>query len=79
MKVKWIAILGTLLIFIGMGLVFGGSVWYTRIAVQHECNALTLLLSEPAPKPSNPTANPSRVFAYNFHQDIMEWARADGC
>ena len=67
------------LILAGIAAVIGGNIAYTRIQVAHECQALNLLLKEPAPKPANPTANPSRVFAYQFHQDIHLWAKADGC
>lgn len=74
----WLTMM-VILMTISIVLPIGVNIWYTRSIVHNECQALNLLKSEVAPKPTNPAANPSRVFAYNFHADIVLWANSDGC
>jgi hypothetical protein len=71
--------LGVVLIVLALALVFGGNVWYTRTAIQHECTALQDLTAKPVPYPANPKANPSRVATYNFYIALLNWEHQDGC
>lgn len=79
MTPKWMITLCSFLIVLGLALSIGGSIWYTRTTVQHECSALKDLTAKPVPYPANPTANPSRVATYNFYIALLDWERADGC
>lgn len=74
-----VIIFAVFLLLAGVALSVGGSIWYTRTDIQHECSALNLILSEPKPKPVNPQTSQSRNFSYNFYQDIVLWAKSDGC
>lgn len=79
MKAGFYIGLACLAMFLGFALVLFGNAWYTRTQVQHECQALRLLIAAPAPKPADPKGNPSRQFAYEFHQALTMWSREDGC
>lgn len=52
---------------------------YTDQQVQHECQALELLTTNPVPKPADPVANPSREITYQFYEALLFWEHADGC
>ena len=79
MKAKWLIALCSVLIVLGLGLVIGAGIWYTRSQIQHECTALKDLTAKPVTYPANPKANPSRVATYNFYIALLNWERADGC
>ena len=57
------------LMVIGFALVVGGNVWYTRITVEHECQALNLILAHKGTTPA----------AVTFYNAVHQWAREDGC
>jgi hypothetical protein len=69
----------SVLMIVGLALVIGANVWYTRSQVQHECQALKDLTAKPVTYPANPSANPSRVATYNFYIALLDWERSDGC
>lgn len=52
---------------------------YTDQQVQHECKALALLTHTPVPKPTDPSANPSRETTYEFYVALVYWEHQDHC
>ena len=79
MRVAWAWIAIIILIIGGLGSTIAGGIVYTRSQVQHECQALNILVAIPVPKPADPKANPSREQNYLFHQALVSWAKSDGC
>lgn len=51
---------------LGLALVIGGGIWYTRVQVQHECQALNFITH-------------SNIQNQQFLSSVKFWARADGC
>jgi len=43
------------------------------------CDTLTLLTSQPVPRPANPAANPSRMQTYTLYVDFVTLRRHFGC
>lgn len=55
-------------------------VTYSINVAQHDwCQALQLLTSHKIPKPSNPSANPSRENAYRYYQVFVTLKERLGC
>jgi hypothetical protein len=82
---------GAVLLFIGavvisLMLVIGAvmaAVWISQqsdaSANKQWCQALELLTATPQTAPSDPKANPSRVFAYDLYQDFRTIEIKFGC
>lgn len=67
MNRRWIKIaMPFVLIMLGLGLVIGGNIWYTRVQVQHECQALDFIIH-------------SQIQNQMFLNSVKFWANADGC
>ena len=43
------------------------------------CDTLTLLTSQPVPRPADPAANPSRMQTYTLYVDFVTLRRHLGC
>ena len=56
----------TALIVLGLALVIGASIWYTRTQVAHECQALNYIIH-------------SNIQNQQFLNSVKFWARSDGC
>lgn len=78
-SLKWWLTIAITLLIISISLPIGVAIWYTHSQVQHECSALDLLIAIPAPKPTDPAANPSRELNYRFHQALVQWHDENGC
>lgn len=54
-----------------------------RLQVDHSqakwCDTLNLLTSRPVPKPTNPSANPSREMSYQLYEDFLTLKHRFGC
>lgn len=61
----------------------GLSILYSAHAVNSSnrqwCDTLSLLTSQPVPKPANPAANPSRAQAYSIYTDFVTLKNHFGC
>jgi hypothetical protein len=85
-SVKWWVAAAAILIVMAIGIPISLTLAYAaqnRAQItesqQHACEALGLILAIPAPKPVNPTANPSRESNYKFHVAIAHWYDANNC
>lgn len=75
---RWVAVL-IVCIVIAIAVPIGYSTWITVTYARHSCQALEVLTQKPVPKPTDPSANPSREQGYELYLGLKYWEREDGC
>lgn len=53
--------------------------WYVGHVDSQWCDTLRLLTAHPVPRPVNPSANPSRVEAWQLFTDFLSLRKRLGC
>jgi hypothetical protein len=53
--------------------------WQVDVSQHHWCNALNILTEHPVSAPADPSANPSRVQAYELSQEFIKLKGEFGC
>lgn len=69
--VRQLVVIALCLFIVVITVTIGVAVWYTRSQVQHECEALDILIAQPI--------QPYTQKNVDFHNALVQWHDENGC